>query len=110
MYDTQVDEIILRDNRSQFGTHILIQRPLKLNPSTPTYIINGHTLFCLNLLSDQKSIAQKLLCCFQPTSKNHKYLEEGARSALYEDVKFSMPHDLMKYEQEKQMNPYQTKL
>lgn len=40
-FDTTVGELIFQDESSKFGTSVLIQRPLKLEYNTPTYVING---------------------------------------------------------------------
>jgi len=47
IYDKNVDELVLYDLGSKFGTHILIQKPVELFLKKPIYVLNGLSLMQL---------------------------------------------------------------
>jgi pSer/pThr/pTyr-binding forkhead associated (FHA) protein len=48
-YDLSINELVLTDINSKYGTHILIQRPIELKLNHPMYFLNGLSLIQLNL-------------------------------------------------------------
>tara|TARA_B110000285_G_C15115159_1_gene613605 strand:- start:1437 stop:1661 length:225 start_codon:yes stop_codon:yes gene_type:complete len=68
----------------------MIQRPVTLQVNKPRYAINGLSLIKLELKKDKF----KFPCCI-PSDSSSKYDLET--QFLYDDVKLSMPHDLMRH-------------
>ena len=98
----QIGELVLQDNSSKFGTHLMIQRPVQLFEKQPIFVLNGLSLLRLELLKDEQGCCKRFTACFGKDSQQ-KYLRD--QHLIYEDVKYSMPHDLMRYRAEEQNIP-----
>lgn len=97
-YDLSINELVLTDVNSKYGTHLLIQRPIELTLNTPMYFLNGLSLIQLTL----KRVKQNQCLECLPSQKKNKFKYLKDYKGLYNDVKHQMPEDLLKYEHEEQ--------
>lgn len=103
-YDMSINELVLTDFNSKYGTHILVQRPIELQLNQPMFFMNGLSLIQIML----KSRAKRFLCCPKLKSTKAKYVQ--LNKCLYQDLKHQMPEDLLKLENEQNDNPHSYKL
>ena len=61
-YDSTVGELIIQDQNSKFGTHILIQRPIRLEINEPIYLNNALSLIKLKLKNNFFSNLCNCIC------------------------------------------------
>lgn len=82
-YDLSINELILTDVNSKYGTHLLIQRPINLTLNSPMFFLNGLSLIQLTM---KRIKTNQCLECLPTHKKNkHKYLKDY--KGLYNDVK-----------------------
>ena len=92
-YDSSIGELVIQDMNSKYGTHILIQRPMRMALNEPIYLLNGLSLMKLTLKNSFMSGLCRSLCL----KSSSKYVID---QAFYSEVKYKMPHDLMRYRAE----------
>ena len=68
-FDLSINELVLTDFKSKYGTHILVQRPVKLHLDQPIYMINGLSMISLNLKQEKTP-----MCDCLKASSHKKYL------------------------------------
>ena len=67
------------------------------------FVLNGLSLIRLELKAEPMSCNELFGCCYRDSQQ--KYLRD--QHLIYEDVKYSMPHDLIRYKAELQKVPKQ---
>lgn len=70
-YDLSINELVLTDFNSKYGTHILVQRPIELQLNQPMFFMNGLSLIQIIL----KQRAQRCLCFPLLTGNKSKYVQ-----------------------------------
>ena len=87
-YDVNLGELVLQDDFSRFGTHLLIQRPMKLYPYKPMLILSGLSMIRIEVRRENEFTCKSLFPCFRPENQR-KYIED--EQILYDSVKDKMP-------------------
>ena len=90
-YDMSINELVIQDSESKYGTHIMIQRPIELKKDKPVYVVNGLSLIRCEIKKD----AIDWCPCFINSSS--KYQSEPV---LFQECLNHMPSDLVAMKQE----------
>lgn len=92
-YDTSINEIVIQDNDSKYGTFILIQQPILLKIHNPLYVLNVLSLIKISI-TKESSFKLKMQSLFNCLIKTKSSLPKGKEQYLYENVKESMPSEI----------------
>ena len=107
-FDQDIGELIINDFRSKYGTHLLIQRPLKLFPNQPILIQSGPSTIRLELQPTSFSICSLFSCLLGKSSRQSSQgpgQGDGNDRLLYDQVRPYLPPDLAKHESERENIP-----